>query len=909
MNLTAEEKTIQRKKWREANKKKKDKKQSLLQKENEEKLKKRREFRAALYKSKLKSHNDELRKKVTDLNRKIIALQKKIYRCKKINQRLNEQLKNQSAENNLQTVNTPGTTPLSKTTSFIDSLSAPIPDMDKNKIKKKIFELNVLSDSLKSQYNIADTNETKAKLKSIAENDITAKYNMKTNFTQKLGLKGRIRRNRSKNLYRKLEQDIKFFFLRDDISRSTAGRNETRTLNKMKMQKRFLTDTLDNLYKKYKSEGGKGSRTTFGRYRPFYIISPNVNDRNTCLCTKHTNLQFKADKLKTLGVITTNSLSQLVKDVVCDCHSHICMYSFCEVCKDKMPNIKITHDKKETRWHQWILKNHEYVKGKPGSLKTIVTKRYAKAEFTGTVATLVKKFQEELHLFKRHYFNIATQASAFKFCKETIKEDEIVIICDFSENYTCKLSEEIQSAHFGASKNQFSLHTGVIYLKGSGQTSFCTISPSICHDPGAIWAHLTPIIAFAKEKCLTARVIHFFSDGPSTQYRQKKNFYLFNKFICESVFDYGTWSFFEAAHGKGPADGVGGAIKRRLDKLVAYKHDIPSAETAYTLLTSQETEVKIFYIPIEDITKIQNTILDDLIPLPGTVKVHQVIVHNCDESILYRDVSCFCDFNNRGLCKCYYLKKHQLIRRKEIVTKKRSAKDYAKRNKSSKKKDNMDSTDTELDSDVTYAETSESEEYNISEDSSEGEKIYIEVPGIKEKLKVKQIKKENTDREITKSEEMIKANSRNIKEKENIILESTHHLKTTRNTNINILNDIEVVNVLDEKTGQFILKRRINEADTRSKVDEAPKTGNFVLVKFYTKHSRKIYRYVCLIEDIYGDSIVVKGLKSKKSKTMFRIVEDDISIIGLEDIIKYLPHPRLDNEYYIFKEAIDVNEA
>lgn len=243
VNLTAEEKTIQRKKWREANKKKKDKKQSLLQKENEEKLKKRREFRAALYKSKLKSHNDELRKKVTDLNRKIIALQKKIYRCKKINQRLNEQLKNQSAENNLQTVNTPGTTPLSKTTSFIDSLSAPIPDMDKNKIKKKIFELNVLSDSLKSQYNIADTNETKVKLKSIAENDITAKYNMKTNFTQKLGLKGRIRRNRSKNLYRKLEQDIKFFFLRDDISRSTAGRNETRTLNKMKMQKRFLTDT------------------------------------------------------------------------------------------------------------------------------------------------------------------------------------------------------------------------------------------------------------------------------------------------------------------------------------------------------------------------------------------------------------------------------------------------------------------------------------------------------------------------------------------------------------------------------------------------------------------------------------------------------------------------------------------
>lgn len=75
----------------------------------------------------------------------------------------------------------------------------------------------------------------------------------------------------------------------------------------------------------------------------------------------------------------------------------------------------------------------------------------------------MKKFKEELHIFKRHYFNIATQASAFKMCKETVKEDEIIIICDFSENFTCKMSEEIQSAHFGASKSQFTLHTGMIY--------------------------------------------------------------------------------------------------------------------------------------------------------------------------------------------------------------------------------------------------------------------------------------------------------------------------------------------------------------------------------------------------------------------------------------------------------------
>lgn len=57
----------------------------------------------------------------------------------------------------------------------------------------------------------------------------------------------------------------------------------------------------------------------------------------------------------------------------------------------------------------------------------------------------------------------------------------------------------------------------------------------------------------------TIDTVHFFSDGPTTQYRQKKNFYLFSQ-IHDYGFIHATWSYFEAAHGKGAADGVGGAI-------------------------------------------------------------------------------------------------------------------------------------------------------------------------------------------------------------------------------------------------------------------------------------------------------------------------------------------------------------
>ena len=66
----------------------------------------------------------------------------------------------------------------------------------------------------------------------------------------------------------------------------------------------------------------------------------------------------------------------------------------------------------------------------------------------------------------------------------------------------------------------------------------------------------------------------FFSDGPSTQYKQKNNFYLFTPRIFKYGFKQGTWSFFESGHGKGAADGIGGTLKRIADRIVSHSTDI-----------------------------------------------------------------------------------------------------------------------------------------------------------------------------------------------------------------------------------------------------------------------------------------------------------------------------------------------
>lgn len=95
--------------------------------------------------------------------------------------------------------------------------------------------------------------------------------------------------------------------------------------------------------------------------------------------------------------------------------------------------------------------------------------------------------------------------------------------------------------HFGSSKNQITLHTGVFYLKDTDKpVSFCSISPNNSHNPQAIWAHLDPIMKYIKLYYAGIDTIYFFSDGPTSQ---KKNFFLFSHNIFKYGFHNATWSW------------------------------------------------------------------------------------------------------------------------------------------------------------------------------------------------------------------------------------------------------------------------------------------------------------------------------------------------------------------------------
>ncbi|KAL4706130.1 hypothetical protein ACJJTC_012929 [Scirpophaga incertulas] len=93
---------------------------------------------------------------------------------------------------------------------------------------------------------------------------------------------------------------------------------------------------------------------------------------------------------------------------------------------------------------------------------------------------------------------------------------------------------------------------------------------------------------------------------------KKKNFYLLSLFTTKLKLSHATWLFYESRHGKSMADGVGGAVKRQLDKRIAYGHDVTNASKAFHVLENSMKSGKCFYINSQDVENTNKLILDTI---------------------------------------------------------------------------------------------------------------------------------------------------------------------------------------------------------------------------------------------------------------------------------------------------------
>jgi hypothetical protein len=438
------------------------------------------------------------------------------------------------------------------------------------------------------------------------------------------------------------------FFEDDTVSRMCPGKKDFVRRGKTKVQRRILLDTLQNLHKRFEEERNvKISYKSFTRSRPFWVTYPKKSDRDTCACAKHANMDLLINALSNVKIIKEKTINEVMKEIVCSTKNEKCMFSHCTVCKEKKINFDLKNDF-QVKYFKWIdTKEEKVIKNKKKIIKKTV-----KVKIIKRASEIKETFETELKGFKRHLYCAIHQASKLKRKIKDLTENELLFRVDFAENYVCKYATEVQSIHFGASKRQLSLHTGVRYSMNKTD-SFCTVSNHMDHQAHAVWAHLQPVLQKAASEFPKTEAIHFFSDSPSSQYRNRINIHLFKTMVPKIFPNVSTmtWNFTESGHGKGPMDGIGGCLKREADVKVLHGCDIKDAEEF--IEAHANSKVDLIEVSATDVDKMKKEVANLKIPvIKGIMKSHQITYSRGE--MFANSLSCF-DCSLQYSCKHYHL--------------------------------------------------------------------------------------------------------------------------------------------------------------------------------------------------------------------------------------------------------------
>jgi hypothetical protein len=133
---------------------------------------------------------------------------------------------------------------------------------------------------------------------------------------------------------------------------------------------------------------------------------------------------------------------------------------------------------------------------------------------------------------------------------------------DFSENLILKEQDAVQSAHW--TNNMLTIYTAVVWCK-TCTSSFVIVSDNLNHDKVAVLSFTNTILDHFD---LEGKRVIIFTDGPSSQYKNKFIISALPKIKEERRLASLSWEYFATSHGKGAVDGIGGEIKRLARMLV-----------------------------------------------------------------------------------------------------------------------------------------------------------------------------------------------------------------------------------------------------------------------------------------------------------------------------------------------------
>ena len=487
-----------------------------------------------------------------------------------------------------------------------------------------------------------------------------------------------------------------FNFWSYEVSRPTGDKKDVirkRTGKKQHIEhaKHVLEKTQTEAFLEFQAQYPevKIKQRKFESLKPFFVRSAKEKDRRSCLCRKHveTQIVFKdcmkfrkaVSRRNGTDLVLPQTLTEAVNLTLCakpegySYHKLECLNRECSECGvskfELLPEEISEGYTEEVTW-----KRYEYVgtgkflsNGQEKKKIALVTKKTAPWE-------LFKYFQDLLRQYPYHSFMAKWQREQMDNLIEHLPLNEIVCVHDYSEGYSCRQQDELQSEYFDV--NKVSLHITILYRHAvesiDGKTSteddphivkehLFVISDDDVQDYHSVHKAQELIVGYLENQLqMKINKLYEFTDGCAAQYKSR---HCIGDLSC-CLADYGFLvqrNFFETSHAKGEQDAAGANVKQKVSHAVLRKTAVIRnakemkeyleenfATPAATTFASRSKAVGLarrvfFYVPTEgEEAVVRRRPGRTFKELKGIRKLHCVKTTSQQGTIFVRNRSCYC---------------------------------------------------------------------------------------------------------------------------------------------------------------------------------------------------------------------------------------------------------------------------
>jgi hypothetical protein len=170
-------------------------------------------------------------------------------------------------------------------------------------------------------------------------------------------------------------------------------------------------------------------------------------------------------------------------------------------------------------------------------------------------------FAAEFSSLRHHVRRVHTQYEQISKLRNNLHPlSQVTCQMDYSENFNVVYQDEPNQVFYD--RRQITLHPMEVHYRDMDgclcHKSFVGLSDERLHSAATTAAFIERLIPEILEFLPQLEVIHYVTDSPASQYRNKSII----KLVSQHKIWYNgvdcTWEFLETGHGKGPCDGVGG---------------------------------------------------------------------------------------------------------------------------------------------------------------------------------------------------------------------------------------------------------------------------------------------------------------------------------------------------------------